>query len=220
MGSGRTRRLFACPDRALPNGFGVRPERRSGLSRSGPNGLAIGQLIFGHWRIPGMDIERTNECDRSVNEICSNNTSLARVTRLAALRGALLIGLPIPRRIEAIGRGEPLRHDALNANLAGLLEDRGAVLSGVLAQHDPEAPLAYEPRQPLLAVARWHCKVGLASFASAFRRNAKPLGAWFEAHSSRAVALTLFLKTIAEHCVADHADLPGRPSATGARRCS
>jgi hypothetical protein len=44
--------------RARTNGFGVRSERRSGLSRSGPHGLAIGQLIFGHWRIPGRDIER------------------------------------------------------------------------------------------------------------------------------------------------------------------
>jgi hypothetical protein len=45
-------------DRAVPNGFGVRSERRSRLSRSGPHSLAIGQLIFGHWRIPGTDIER------------------------------------------------------------------------------------------------------------------------------------------------------------------
>ena len=41
-------RPSARPDRAVPNGFGVRSERRSGLSRSGPHSLAIGQLIFGH----------------------------------------------------------------------------------------------------------------------------------------------------------------------------
>jgi hypothetical protein len=34
-------RLSACPVRPRSNGFGVRSERRSGLSRSGPNGLAI-----------------------------------------------------------------------------------------------------------------------------------------------------------------------------------
>ena len=51
-------RPSARPDRAVPNGFGIRSERRSGLSRSGPHSLTIGQLIFGHWRIPRTDIER------------------------------------------------------------------------------------------------------------------------------------------------------------------
>jgi hypothetical protein len=50
-------RPWAPPGRALPNGFRVRSERRSSLSRSGPHCLAIGRLIFGHWRIPA-GIER------------------------------------------------------------------------------------------------------------------------------------------------------------------
>jgi hypothetical protein len=51
-------RPWARPGRALPNGFRVRSERRSSLSRSGPHCLAIGQLIFGHWCIPATGIER------------------------------------------------------------------------------------------------------------------------------------------------------------------
>jgi hypothetical protein len=42
------------PNRALPNSFEVLSERRSGLSRGGPHGLAIGRLIFGHWHLPDV----------------------------------------------------------------------------------------------------------------------------------------------------------------------
>jgi hypothetical protein len=47
--------LSVRPNRGLPNGLGARSEGRSGLRRSGPHGLAIGQPIFAHWRIPGTD---------------------------------------------------------------------------------------------------------------------------------------------------------------------
>ena len=36
-------------------------QRRSGLSRGGPHGLAVGRLIFGHWHLPHVDSgERTS----------------------------------------------------------------------------------------------------------------------------------------------------------------
>jgi hypothetical protein len=61
---------------------------------------------------------------------------------------------PIPRRAPPVGRAQPFRHDAFEAKLAGLPGYQGAVLVGMLAQDDAKAPLAYQPRQPLLAVAQ------------------------------------------------------------------
>jgi hypothetical protein len=52
-----------------------------------------------------------------------------------------LAGFFIPRRARAVGRAQPLRYDALQAHLAGLPEDRGAVLVGVLADHEAELVL-------------------------------------------------------------------------------
>jgi hypothetical protein len=49
---------------------------------------------------------------------------------------------------------QPLRHDACEAELAGLPEDQGAVFAGVLADDDADLPLAHQPRQALLAVAQ------------------------------------------------------------------
>jgi len=53
------------------HGLGERSERRTSLRCSGPHGLAIGQLIFGHWRIPRLrTLERlsANIGPRKVNE--------------------------------------------------------------------------------------------------------------------------------------------------------
>jgi hypothetical protein len=50
-------------------------------------------------------------------------------------------------------RTQPLRHDALKAHFACLLEDRGAVLICMLAENDADPPFAQQPRQALIAAA-------------------------------------------------------------------
>jgi hypothetical protein len=44
----------------------------------------------------------------------------------------------------------------------GRLEDRGAIVTGVRAQHDADPTPSDEPRQPLLVVAQWHVPKVLA----------------------------------------------------------
>jgi hypothetical protein len=108
------RPLSARPDRARPNGFGARSEGRSGLRCSGPHGVAIGDPIFSHWRIPGADGKRpfANECNRAVNEVCSNS----RITTLA--RQALSDPL------EAHRQGRPRRRRRRRVCDAGLRRPR------------------------------------------------------------------------------------------------
>jgi hypothetical protein len=69
---------------------------------------------------------------------------------------------PIARWARPVGRSQPFRNDALKAHAAGLAEDRGAVIVGVIAEHDTEPAPAQQPRQPLLAVAQWHVPKVLA----------------------------------------------------------
>src|ERR1700742_3851065 len=45
---------------------------------------------------------------------------------------------PVPRPTRTVGRGEPLRHHALEAHAARVPEDRSAVIVGVIAEHDAE----------------------------------------------------------------------------------
>src|ERR1700733_15159416 len=54
------------------------------------------------------------------------------------------------------------RHDALQAHDAGLPEDRGAVLVGVVPQDEAEPTPAQQLRQPLLAVSQRHAAEVLA----------------------------------------------------------
>jgi hypothetical protein len=56
---------------------------------------------------------------------------------------------PVPRRPRPVGRGEPLRHDALKAHLASLQEDQGAVRSARCraAASRPRNDLILSPRR-------------------------------------------------------------------------
>jgi hypothetical protein len=59
---------------------------------------------------------------------------------------------PVSRRARPVRRAQPLRHDALEAHAARLLEHECAFIIGVVAQHYPEPAPAQQPRQALLAV--------------------------------------------------------------------
>ena len=62
---------------------------------------------------------------------------------------------PIPRQARPVRRAQPLRHDALESHFAGVHEDKGAILAGVLAEDNPEPPLADQLGQMFLAVDQW-----------------------------------------------------------------
>jgi hypothetical protein len=49
----------------------------------------------------------------------------------------------------------PLRHNALKAHAASLQEDGGAVVVGMVAQHDVKLSPAQQLRQALLAIEEW-----------------------------------------------------------------
>jgi hypothetical protein len=59
-----------------------------------------------------------------------------RSSRCRTIAGAVrVLNLdPVPRWAGPVGGAQPLRHNALKAHLAGLLEYRGAVLVGVGAE--------------------------------------------------------------------------------------
>src|ERR1700719_2931068 len=63
---------------------------------------------------------------------------------------------PIPRRAGPIRRRQPLRHDALQPELAGVPEYNGAVLVGVIVQNDPGQSTVDQALQLRLALAERH----------------------------------------------------------------
>jgi hypothetical protein len=64
--------------------------------------------------------------------------SASRARIIAGLFGFFHLD-PIPRWTRSGGRAQSLRHDTLKAHPAGLLEDDGAILVGVLAEDDAES---------------------------------------------------------------------------------
>jgi hypothetical protein len=57
----------------------------------------------------------------------------SRARRIAGLSGFLTL---IQSR-DAVGRGQPLRHDTFEAHFAGVPKHHGAILLGVLVEDDP-----------------------------------------------------------------------------------
>jgi hypothetical protein len=60
---------------------------------------------------------------------------------------------PVPRGPGPVGRCQPLRHDPLEPESAGVLEDRRAVFVGVLVEHDAGGQPAQQPLELRLALA-------------------------------------------------------------------
>jgi hypothetical protein len=67
----------------------------------------------------------------------------SRCRAIAGLSGFLI--LIQSRDARPAGRAHPLRDDTLEAELACLLEDGGAVRVGVLAEYDANAPSTQKP---------------------------------------------------------------------------
>jgi hypothetical protein len=100
------------------------------------------KILFGDFERRPNDWTRTEIPASPLRIPCSDHGRAIRVLYLE----------PIPRRTRPIGRGQPLRHDALESHLAGMLKERRAVLIGMFAEHDSEASLSDQLRQPLLAI--------------------------------------------------------------------
>jgi hypothetical protein len=67
---------------------------------------------------------------------------LARTRRIARLYGFFTV-IQSRKGRRPVGRAQPLRHDTLKPELAGISKNRGAICIGVLVEHDPRRP----PRQ-------------------------------------------------------------------------